>query len=99
MNMTQIIKKPIITEKALKLKKQGVYIFKVAKEANKPAIKQAIEQLFGVKVIKVNTVNVKGKLKKTGRRRLKKRQPSWKKAFVKLKSGQKIDLSKNKSKK
>jgi large subunit ribosomal protein L23 len=90
-DIKDIIIKPIITEKTTGLKGQNKYVFEVAKDANKLQIKQAIEELFNVKVIKVNTFNKKGKP-----RRVRFRQPGKrkdiKKAIVTLKEGQTIPL-------
>ena len=62
---------------------QKKYVFEVAKDANKIEIAKAVEEAFGVKVVKVNTLNVQGKLKRTGRYP-EGRRPSWKKAVVTL---------------
>lgn len=78
-----IIIRPIITEKSMKLMEEKKYTFEVAKDANKIEIKKAIEELFGVKVDKVYTMNVKGKKKRVGR--FEGKTPDWKKAIVKLK--------------
>lgn len=67
MRAEDIIIKPILTEKATTASRRKKYTFKVAKSANKTQIKIAIEQLFGVKVASVNTMNVRGKLKRMGR--------------------------------
>jgi large subunit ribosomal protein L23 len=86
-----IIVKPIITEKATLASEHGAVVFEVAKSANKPQIKDAIEALFGVKVKAVNTVLTKGKTKrfrgKPGTRR------DVKKAYVVLEEGNTIDVS------
>ena len=64
----EIMIKPIVTEKATKLsEKLNRYTFRVSPEANKYQIKDAVEEIFGVQVEKVNTVNVRGKLKRQGR--------------------------------
>lgn len=77
-----IVKKPIITEQSMAGVAEKVYVFEVAKNANKIEIRQAIEEIFGVKVAKINTMNVPGKEKRmgvhTGFR------PDWKKAVVRL---------------
>ncbi|WP_026486969.1 50S ribosomal protein L23 [Caldanaerobius polysaccharolyticus] len=78
-----IIIRPIITEKSMKLMEEKKYTFEVAKDANKIEIKKAVEQLFGVKVDKVYTMNIKGKKKRVGR--FEGKTPDWKKAIVKLK--------------
>lgn len=62
-----IIKRPIITERSADLMGEKKYTFEVSPKANKTQIKQAVETIFGVKVIKVNTTNVKGKFKRMGR--------------------------------
>ena len=78
-----IIIRPIITERAMSGAADKKYVFEVAKDAGKIEIKKAVEEIFGVKVIKVNTLNVTGKLKRTGRYPAG-RRPSWKKAVVTL---------------
>ncbi|MFA5104142.1 MAG: 50S ribosomal protein L23 [Candidatus Margulisiibacteriota bacterium] len=85
-----IIVKPIITEKATMFRTDSVYVFKVLGTATKIDIKNAVENLFNVKVLDVNTAKVRGKVRRVGRSFG--RVSSWKKAYVKLKSGQKIDL-------
>lgn len=88
-----IIKRPVITEKSLLLANQSnIYTFEVVKEATRPQIKEAIESLFNVQVLKVRTVRGPRLLKATGRRRLKTLQAITKKAMVTVKAGQKIDL-------
>ena len=89
MNSYDIIKRPIITEKSMKVEtdRQGneikKYTFEVPKTVNKLEIKYAVEEVFGVKVAKVNTMNYEGKLKRMGR--YEGRRASWKKAIVTLK--------------
>ena len=75
-----IIIKPIITEKSNTSIQEGKYTFKVAKKATKVEIRNAVEKLFGVKVLKVNTVTVKGKEKRVGVHVG--RTSDWKKAIV-----------------
>lgn len=88
-----ILKKPIITEKSIQLASIGnVYTFEVDKLANKQQIKQAIEELYAVEVIGVNTTLRNATTKKTGKRRLKKKIARVKKAMVALKKDQSIDL-------
>ena len=77
-----IILKPIITEASMDALQMNKYTFKVAKNANKVEIAQAVETLFGVKVAKVNTISVKGKMKRMGR--YAGFRPDWKKAIVTL---------------
>jgi len=81
---------PHITEKATEEENNSKYIFKVPKEANKITIKNAVERLYGKKVVKVNIINVKRKAKKRGRKIGYK--SGFKKAIVVLKKGEKIDL-------
>ena len=77
-----IILKPVITEESMMGTAFKKYTFKVAKDANKAEIKAAIEEVFGVKVSKVNTMNCKGHLRRYGR--FQGYTPSWKKAIVTL---------------
>ena len=86
-----VIRKPIITEKATIMSEQNKTVFKVHEKANKKIIKKNIEKLFKVNVIKVNIINQKTKLKlKQGRKSYK---SGYKKAIVTLKKGQSIDLT------
>jgi len=77
-----IIIKPIITEKSMVGMEDSRYTFKVLKDANKTEIKLAIEEAFGVKIAKINTMNVKGKVKRQGR--FVGKRADWKKAIVTL---------------
>lgn len=86
-----VIVSPIITEKATILSEQNKVVFKVARTATKPQIKAAVEQLFGVKVVKVNTIVVEGKIK-VFKGRLGQRS-DVKKAIVTLEEGQSIDVT------
>jgi large subunit ribosomal protein L23 len=78
-----IIKRPIITEQSMAETEGKKYTFEVAKDANKIEIAKAVEEIFGVKVEKVNTINLDGKKKRLGAQPAG-RRPSWKKAMVKL---------------
>ena len=78
-----IIKRPIITEQSMESATFKKYTFEVAKDANKVEIAKAVEEIFGVKVAKVNTLNMQGKVKRMGRYP-EGRRPSWKKAMVTL---------------
>lgn len=89
-NYRNIIKAPIITEKSSDLAKNNTYVFSVAISANKTQIKQAIENVFDVKVENVNTINVKPKKKRVGRYVGKTNRV--KKAIVKLSEGSSIEL-------
>ncbi|MFZ1727121.1 MAG: 50S ribosomal protein L23 [Albidovulum sp.] len=86
-----VIRKPIITEKATMASEHGAVVFQVDIAANKPQIKEAVEALFGVKVKAVNTVVTKGKVKKfRGRPGV---RNDVKKAYVTLEEGNTIDVS------
>lgn len=89
-NPRDIIIRPLITEKSMDLAQENKYTFVVDKNANKIEIKAAVEELFKVKVEKVNTIRVKGKMKRVGR--FVGRTPEYKKAIVKLRAGDKIEL-------
>jgi len=86
-----VIRKPIITEKATMASENGAVVFEVSIDANKPMIKEAVETLFGVKVKAVNTTITKGKVKRF-RGQLGKRK-DVKKAYVTLEEGNTIDVS------
>ncbi len=86
-----IIRKVLITEKGTLLREvQHQYFFEVARDANKIEIKRAVEAVFNVKVDSVQTMQVRGKVKRQGR--YSGRRNDWKKAIVKLKPDQKIEL-------
>ncbi|HEV7457291.1 50S ribosomal protein L23 [Roseococcus suduntuyensis] len=89
--MYQAILSPLVTEKATGLSEQGQYVFRVALDASKPEIKQAVEGLFGVSVVAVNTLVMKGKSKRFKGRPG--QRSDWKKAVVRLAEGQSIDLT------
>lgn len=89
--MYQTLLSPLVTEKATLMSEQGQYAFRVAIDATKPAIKQAVEGLFGVSVVDVNTLVVKGKSKRFKGRPG--QRSDWKKAMVRLAEGQSIDLT------
>ncbi len=87
----KIIKRPVITEKANLAKEEANHlVFEVALGANKVAIRKAIEELFDVKVVQIQTMVVTGKVKRQGRHWGK--TPKWKKAVVKLAAGDTIDF-------
>lgn len=87
-----VIKGPLITEKATEtMEKQNSYCFVVDKKAGKIEIKKAVEETFKVSVVKVNTANMRGKLKRVRWQRGK--TPDWKKATVTLKQGDTIDYA------
>jgi large subunit ribosomal protein L23 len=84
------IVRPIVTEKtSVARQDRGEYVFEVAPDASKPAIRQAIEQLFGVKVTGVWTSNHRGKLRRVGKSSG--TRPNWKKAIVTLREGDTIE--------
>ena len=91
MKAHHIIKRPIaLTEKATRLREQNQVIFEVAPEANKIQIREAVEELFSVKVADVNTLIQRGKMKRMGRELAKRR--NWKKAVVTLQEGNEIQF-------
>jgi large subunit ribosomal protein L23 len=90
MNAHQIIIRPLITEKNTNLMPMGKYSFEVDRSANKTQIKSAVEEIFNVKVLKVHTMNVRGKLRRRGMRYG--YTPDWKKAIVTLAEGDRIEL-------
>ena len=89
--MYQIIRNPVITEKATTVGERNQMVFRVALDATKPEIKAAVEGLFGVKVVAVNTLLAKGKTKRFRGRPG--RRSDMKKAYVELAPGQSIDLT------
>ncbi len=86
----EILIKPIVSEKSYEQIQQNRYTFKVHKDAHKTQIRQAVEELFDVKVVAVNIVKVQPKPKRRGMYRG--IRPGWKKAIVELKTGDKIDI-------
>ncbi|MGB0064434.1 MAG: 50S ribosomal protein L23 [Terracidiphilus sp.] len=84
-----VIRRPVITEKGLGVKEtEGTLVFDVAPEATKTEVKQAVEALFKVKVAAVRTANFAGKERRRGK--FSGYKPDWKKAYVKLKAGEKL---------
>ena len=90
-NLLDTIVSPVITEKATSLSEFNKMVFKVHKNANKKSIKKSIEKIFKVNVIKINTINLRGKTKLVKGK--KSSRPGYKKAIVTLKKGQSIDLA------
>jgi len=90
-NLLDTIVSPVITEKATSLSEFNKIVFKVHKGANKNSIKKSIEKIFKVNVVKINTINLKGKTKIVKGK--KSSRPGYKKAIVTLKKGQSIDLA------
>lgn len=91
MDIYKVIKAPLITEKGTGLKElHNQIVFKVDRRANKVEIRQAVETLFKTKVLDVRTMNIKGKTRRMGRNTGK--RADWKKAMVKLASGEHIEF-------
>ena len=91
MHVFEVLRRPLITEKSTIMQDgQNKYAFEVDSRANKVQVKTAVEESFSVKVTGVNMLTVKGKRKRFGRRLVQK--PSWKKAVVSLRAGDKIQL-------
>lgn len=90
MEARDILIRPIVTEKSTALMEQGKYTFRVPLAATKIQIRQAVEQIFKVKVQAVNTMRYEGKLKRMGRTQG--RRSDWKKAVITLKPGEAIEL-------
>jgi large subunit ribosomal protein L23 len=90
-----IILAPIVSEKSYALTEQGVYTFKVHPSATKPEIHDAVEAIWGVTVVKVNTMNRKGKVKRQRRSNRMGSRPDTKRALVQLAAGDEIPLFEN----
>lgn len=83
------IRRPLITEKALTTREtEGSLVFEVAAEATKTEVRQAVEKLFNVKVASIRTANVEGKERRRGK--FSGYKPDWKKAYVRLRAGEKV---------
>ncbi len=90
MEARDILIRPLVTERSTALMEQGKYVFEVARAANKIQIADAVAEIFNVKVLSVNTVNVTGKVKRVGRNIGRRR--SYKKAIVTLAPGETIQF-------
>ena len=89
MNMHEILVRPLVTEKGVTAKDENrTLCFEVHGDANKTQVKKAVEKLFKVKVAEVRTANFEGKLRRRGR--FAGYRSDWKKAYVKLKAGEKV---------
>jgi large subunit ribosomal protein L23 len=88
----EVIKRPLVTEKNTTLQGQGKYSFEVDSDANKMQVKQAVEKAFKVTVVAVNVMTVRGRERRVGRRKV--LAGTWKKAVVSLKPGDKIQILK-----
>jgi len=93
LSVWDVLKSPVVTEKTVLLKEATtdeangqVLTFRVSRKAGKDDIRRAVEEIFGVKVAKIHTINYKGKMKRQGR--YEGRRASWKKAYVTLKPGE-----------
>lgn len=89
-DIRDVLIRPVITEKTTGLMEDNKYTFIVALKSNKVEIRQAVEQIFKVKVLDVNTIRVMGKVKRMGRTQGK--RPDYKKAIVKLAPGERIEF-------
>jgi large subunit ribosomal protein L23 len=87
-----IIIEPVVSEKSYGLLDENVYTFKVRPDATKPQIRAAVEEVFGVRVTKVNTINRKGKRKRNRRNFTFGKRPDQKRALVTLAEGDSIEL-------
>ena len=92
MKLSDILKRPVITEKAAMQAGKQKYVFEVDRRSTKGEIKKAVEKFFKVNVLKVRTMMVKGKKHRAMRTRKETQSAGWKKAIVLLKEGDKIDL-------
>jgi len=90
MHPYQVVKRPLITEKATIMKERNQYAFEVMKKANKRQIKEAVEVAFKISVVKVTVMTVPGKMRRVGKRQT--LTPAWKKAVVTLAPGEKIEF-------
>jgi large subunit ribosomal protein L23 len=90
MHASQVVLKPIVSEKSYEATTRGSYTFKVHPDAHKTQIRQAVEELFDVKVERVNVVTVAAKPKRRGLHRGV--RPGWKKAVVQLRPGDTIEI-------
>jgi len=90
MHLYEVLRRPLVTEKNAALQAQGKYAFEVAGEANKEQVKQAVQKAFNVTVTKVNVITMPGKEQRMRGRTV--ISPSWKKAVVTLKPGDKIEI-------
>lgn len=90
MQIFEVIRRPLVTEKNTALQSQNKYAFEVRTDSNKEQVKEAIEKAFKVNVIAVNIMTVRGREKRVGRRKV--MVSPWKKAVVTLKTGDKIQI-------
>ena len=90
MDPSQVLIRPVVSEKSYVLAAVDKYTFRVHPDAHKTQIRQAVEQLFDVHVVRVNVIKVQPKPKRRGM--IKGIRPGWKKAIVEVKAGEKIDI-------
>lgn len=89
MKLTDVIRRPLITEKTTRLREDGrTIVFEVARDATKIDVRRAVERLLGARVADVRTARMHGKTKRQGR--WVGRRPDWKKAYVRLRAGEKL---------
>ncbi len=89
----EIVIEPIVTENSWRLQEESnKYVFRVHPEANKVMVREAVEELFDVEVLDVNTMNLQGKPKREQLNQEKGETSSWKKAYVRLSEGDRIDI-------
>jgi large subunit ribosomal protein L23 len=88
----QVLLRPVVSEKSYSLMEDGTYVFVVAPDATRTEVASAVEQVFGVHVTKVNTLNRKGKRRRNRRTNTFGTRPSTKRALVTLAAGERIDL-------
>jgi large subunit ribosomal protein L23 len=89
-NARDVIRRPLVTEQSMAGIAEGRYTFEVDPRANKIEIRRAVEEIWGVRVERVNTMRLRGKTRRVGRSVG--RRPDWKKAIVKLRPGQRIEF-------
>lgn len=91
-NPYDILRKPLVTEKSMARQQHSTYTFIVGTDANKTEVRRAVEKIYNVKVDQVRTVKVKGKLKRMKNMLLEGKRKDWKKAYVTLKEGYRLDI-------
>ena len=92
MDLHNVIIRPVISERSMSEAKIGKFTFAVSEKSSKTDVKNAVQKAFGVTVVGIATTRVKGKKKRYGQRRTETTLPSWKRAVVKVKKGEKIAL-------
>ncbi|HDQ35190.1 MAG TPA: 50S ribosomal protein L23 [Chloroflexi bacterium] len=91
MHIYEVIIRPLETEKSSAQMAEGQYVFEVNRRANKSQIREAVEEIYGVDVVSVNTMNMPAKVTRMRGRRASKRRPAWKKAVVTVAPGERIE--------